>query len=122
MNSLVAQGGLTSDDIISKERPLLGGVLAHERGHAEIFFAETMRLFESYISDYLAKETLNNDEQAEVERLYEQARFDTYEASLQRANERTVFWHRENGFKVTRGGLTDDEPYGLSRRPYYFDY
>ena len=48
--------------------------------------------------------------------------YDDWNQVLQRANERTVFSHRENGFKVTRGGLTDDEPYGLSRRPYYFDY
>ena len=95
-------GGESSIEAKSGRRPPRGNVLAHERGHAEVFLTLTKTRFEKDISSYLSKETLTVEEQKEVKALFIKAQRDSLGESGKRANVNTVLWFHANDFSVTR--------------------
>ena len=95
-------GGESSIEAKSGRRPPRGNVLAHERGHAEVFLTLTKTRFENDISSYLSKETLTVEEQKEVKALFIKAQRDSLGESGKRANVNTVLWFHANDFSVTR--------------------
>ena len=112
----------TSLEEKSHRRPPKGGVLAHERGHAEVFVTLTKPRFENYISSYLSKKALTFEEKDEVKALFAKAQHDTIGESGKRANVNTVLWFQANGFSVTRrksgGSLRPnaEDPYEFIKR------
>ena len=112
----------TSLEEKSHRRPPKGSVLAHERGHAEVFVTLTKPRFENYISSYLSKKALTSEEKDEVKALFAKAQHDTIGESGKRANVNTVLWFHANGFSVTRrksgGSLRPnaEDPYEFIKR------
>ncbi len=115
-----AHGGETTRDSRYFLAPMYGGVIAHERAHAEVFFRMTKVLFEEKIADLLSKPRLDENELRQVTKAFDEAKMESLAESGREANLREVRWHQDNGFRISREGVWDGPR--KTQKAYRFDY
>ena len=92
------RGGASTSDNSPQVR---GGILAHERGHAESFIKVFLPMFRREIARF-GNKRLTTAEQQEVKRIYDRCLLEAKEDNAARSNQAHIDWYKNNGYRIER--------------------